>query len=90
MADETGKNLDPQQVLKRSYREETDDSGSLAVRTIGSFVPESFDFISVNEPDTVTEEYTYKSGGASGTTVAVVTIVYTDATKEQLSTITRT
>jgi len=50
----------------------------------------SYDAITYDEPDTVTEEYTYKTGGASGTTVATVTITYTDDTKETLVSIVRT
>lgn len=37
-----------------------------------------------------TETWTFKSGGASGTVVAVLVIVYTDATRADISTVTRT
>lgn len=37
-----------------------------------------------------TETYTYKTGGAGGTTVAVVVVVYTNSTRDILSTVTRT
>lgn len=40
-----------------------------------------FDSVYLTEPDTVTEVYTYK---LSGDTVATITIIYTDATKETL------
>jgi hypothetical protein len=53
-------------------------------------VPSAYDYISVAYPDTVTEVYTFKTGGSGGTTVATITIVYTDATKELLSTVTKT
>ena len=48
-----------------------------------------FDYVSAAYPDTVTEVYTFKTGGAAGTTVATVTIVYTDSTKANLSTVTK-
>lgn len=39
---------------------------------------------------TNTETYTFKSGGSGGTTVAIVTVVYTDATLATISTVTKT
>lgn len=56
----------------------------------GVLVSENFDYVGASYPDTVTEVYTYKTGGSSGTTVATVTVVYTDATKETLTSVTRT
>jgi hypothetical protein len=63
----------------------------IAVKTInlGTLVPESFDSIVATYPDTVTEVYTYKTGGVSGTTVAVVTVVYTTSTKDVLTSVVR-
>jgi hypothetical protein len=48
-----------------------------------------YDFLSVAYPDATTETYTFKTGGASGTTSAIVTVVYTDSTKENLSSVTK-
>ena len=48
------------------------------------------DYISVNYFDITTEIYTFKTGGASGVTVATLTVVYTDSTKSLLSTVTKT
>jgi len=45
------------------------------------FINFKFDSVYLTEPDTVTEVYTYK---LSGDTVATITIIYTDATKETL------
>ena len=39
---------------------------------------------------TFTETFTFKTGGSGGTTVATVTVVYTDGTKAQLVSVTRT
>ena len=49
-----------------------------------------FDAVSVTYPDTVTEIYSFRKGGLTGDIALVVTIVYTDATKALVSTITRT
>jgi hypothetical protein len=56
----------------------------------GSLVKEDYDYISAAYPDSTTETYTFKNGGSGGTTVATVTVVYTDATKENLSSVTKT
>ena len=49
-----------------------------------------YDYVSVAYPDSVTETYTFKTGGSGGSTVAVVTVVYTSSTKADLSTVTKT
>lgn len=60
------------------------------VLNIASLVPSSYDSIAATYPTAVTEVYTYKTGGLSGDTVATITVVYTDATKEVLSTVSKT
>lgn len=49
-----------------------------------------FDAVSVTYPDATTEVYSFRKGGLTGGISLVVTIVYTDATKALVSTITRT
>lgn len=56
----------------------------------GALVTEDFDAIVASYPSSIAEVYTYKTGGVSGTTVATVTVTYTDSTKEVLSTVVRT
>jgi len=48
------------------------------------------DSITVTYPDTVTEVYRYRTGGASGTIVLTVTVVYVDATKAAITSVVRT
>lgn len=48
-----------------------------------------YDFISAAYPNSTTEVYTFKNGGAGGTTTAVVTVVYTDSTKDNISTVSK-
>lgn len=50
----------------------------------GFVIPE-YDYFSVAYPLTTQEVYTFKTGGSGGTTVATITLNYTDATKEFLS-----
>lgn len=52
-------------------------------------VPQAFDYISYTSAST-TDTYVYKTGGSGGTTVATVTVTWTDSTKTVLSTVART
>lgn len=57
---------------------------------MGKLVTVAFDYVGYANTDTITDTYTYKTGGSGGATVATVTVVYTDTTKTQPLTITRT
>lgn len=50
----------------------------------------TWDYMAMTEAVPGTEVYTFKIGGSSGTTVATVTVLYTDSTKETLSSVTLT
>lgn len=54
----------------------------------GFNIPE-YDFLGVTYPDSVTEVYVFKTGGSGGTTVGTLTVVYTDATKANLLSVTK-
>lgn len=49
----------------------------------------SADYIGVTYPNDTTEVYTYKRINASGATVLVITVVYTDNTKVNIASILR-
>lgn len=55
----------------------------------GFFIP-IYDYVGVAYPIGTQEVYTFKSGGSGGTTVATVTINYTDSTKANISDVTKT
>lgn len=79
--------VDADQALQFSY-----DADNQALRTspsAGTLVTEAFDYVAGTYPDGVTEVYTYKSGGASGTTVAIVTVVYTSSAKALITSVTK-
>ena len=59
------------------------------LQSIAGMVGSVYDYLVVTYPNTTTEVYTFKTGGSGGTTVSVVTIVYTDTTKEFISTVTK-
>jgi len=77
-----GKTANDQSVAVRVNDDGTILSG-------GKLVTVPFDYVGVAYPNSTTETYTYKTGGSGGTTVATVTVVYTDATKANISTVTR-
>jgi len=60
--------------------------GGVSVENLpGSFLTGiEFDYIAVTYPNTVTEVFTYKNGGAGGTTVATITVTYQTESKENL------
>lgn len=47
-------------------------------------VPKVYDYMSYTDTNTTTDTYVYKTGGSAGTTVATVTIVYSDATTKSI------
>lgn len=55
----------------------------------GLALPE-YDYVGVAYPLSTQEVYTFKTGGSGGTTVATVTVDYTDSTKANLSAVTKT
>lgn len=65
-----------------------DSSGS----QLGSFNPLGipvYDYVSYTNTNSTTDTYTFKVGGSGGVTVATLTIVYTDTTKSQISSVTK-
>lgn len=54
---------------------------TLTTKTAGALINVSHDAIVPNFGGATTDVYSYKTGGAGGTTVATLTITYTDATK---------
>lgn len=47
------------------------------------------DYIAVTYPTTSSEVYTFKVGGASGTTIAVLTLTYSSSAKDELISVAR-
>ena len=68
----------------------TDNDGHVIPSTLGNLINFTFDYIAVTYPDGDTEVYTYKLGGASGSTTGTITVNYTDSTKADILNIART
>lgn len=69
-----------------TYRLKVNSDGS--INTSGFGIP-SYDYVSVAYPTSTQEIYTFNTGGSGGTTVATVTINYTDSTKNLISNVER-
>jgi hypothetical protein len=67
------------------------DNSNLAIQTklINSMVNVAYDAVTVTYPDTVTEVFTFRSGGIAGAVEAIITLIYTDATKADLESVER-
>ena len=66
-----------------------DSNGVITVKQEGLEIP-SWDYMSVSYPTATQEVYTFKSGGSGGTTVATITVDYTDSSKSDISAVTKT
>ncbi len=81
-------------VMMYGWNADTLEKVRLSVNTDGSLIAPgfslpSYDYIGVTYPTTSSEAYAYKRGGAGGTLIATLTVTYTDATKEVLSSVTK-
>jgi len=79
----TGDNISAKRVVPYYW------DGTNWQRQGAGLVPSSYDYMAYTNTNSTTDTYVYKTGGAGGTTVATVTIVYTDTTKATVSTVTR-
>lgn len=61
-------------------------SGTISVGGIG--IP-AWDYMTLTQAS-LTDTYVFKTGGSGGTTVATVTITYTDSSKNTISTVAKT
>lgn len=83
------------QAERESYTLVEDNGQQVAQRVkvtgLGSLLEGiKYDFIAATYPIATQEVYTYKLGGGGGSTVATITVNYTDATKNILSDVSKT
>lgn len=52
---------------------------------IAGLITEPYDAVTVSYPTSTQEIYSFKTGGVSGTVIIVITVDYTDSTKEFIS-----
>ena len=69
---------------------DVNSDGSINVDIKNTLITEPFDYISATYPTATREIYTYKFGGAGGTLVGTITVDYTDALKEFITTVVKT
>jgi len=78
--------LDANLTLRESFE---DDTQAFKVQTVNTLIPTAYDYVSVAYPTATQEVYSFKSGGSSGTLIGTITINYTDATKANISDVTK-
>lgn len=81
--DKTGDNIAAKKVANYHW------DGTNWQRQGASLVPSGYDYMSYSNTSSTVDTYTYKTGGVSGTTVATITITYTDNTKSTISNVAR-
>lgn len=78
--------LNDQQIAQYEHDEDARAKKVILVNSSGD--PEvAYDYIEVVYPAPEVELYYFKQGGALGPTVKTVAILYTDATKDNISTV---
>lgn len=68
---------------------QVNSDGTASTRTINTFITAPFDYLSAIYPSSTVEVYTYKNGGSTGTIVGVLTITYTDDTKNYIASVSK-
>lgn len=64
------------------------EKASVGSSQSGMKLPE-YDYVSIAYPNSTTEVYTFKFGGSSGDVVAITTVVYTNSSKDFISSVTK-
>lgn len=79
-------------VVKISNKDDMviDPVSQTDLQNLQGFVLPQYDYIGVGYPNATTETYTYRTGGAAGTVVGTITVVYSDSTKTTLLSVTKT
>jgi hypothetical protein len=73
-----------------NYSPGLNTSGTVNTKETTGLVPFVFDYIAADYSGGTADVYTYKTGGSGGTTVATITVNWTDATKAVLVSVVRT
>jgi hypothetical protein len=72
-------------------KDEFDGAVQDPIDTLSGLSIPTYNYVSMTlSAGDTTETYVFKTGGSGGTTVATVVVVYTDSSREVLSTVTKT
>ena len=80
-----GSNLDRE--FRKFFEHGSDLTGVYTTEASSLAMPANADTITAEYPSSSVEVYKYRQGGISGTVVRTVTVTYTDATKELISSV---
>lgn len=85
--DDTGDNIEAKRVAPYRW---TGEAWERSTGVPPGFITKPYDFVAATYPTASSEIYTFKTGGSGGTTTDIITVVYTDDTKESLNSAART
>jgi hypothetical protein len=86
-----GSGVSYQDANGRPVRVEVDSSGNVPVSITGTLVAGvDYDYLDVQQTDSDTETFVFKTGGSGGTTVRTIVVNYTSSTKSDIDNVTWT
>ena len=72
-----------------SNRMTVNSDGTADVRVSNTLITAPFDYVGASYPSDTVETYLYRLGGATGTIVGLVTVTYTDNTKNLIASVSK-
>lgn len=81
----TGDNISAKRVANYTWNADTNVWERMST---GLQAGKDFDYVDVQQTNSTTETYVFKTGGSSGTTVQTIVVVYTSSAKSDIDTVT--
>ncbi len=85
--EETGDNIDAKRVAMYTWNPNRGVAGEWERLGSSLIAGKNYDYIDIQQTNSTTETYVFKTGGSGGTTVQTIVVVYTDSTKENLDSV---
>jgi hypothetical protein len=73
----------------QKFREDATGKPAVAILDMGNLSPMvNYDYIDIQQTNSTTETYVFKTGGSGGSTVRTIVVVYTSSAKTDLDSVT--
>lgn len=86
--DDTGDNIEAKRVALYAWDPTLGDDGQWTRFRISQVAGVDYDYLDVQQTDSDTETYVFKTGGSGGTTVRTIVVNYTSSTKADIDNVT--